>query len=134
MDINVITVSGRLTADAIVKQTSIGFMIKFSIASNRRVWKEGSWSKTAYFFPCIFFLKNIESFKNILKKGNKVAASGHLRNESYTDRSGAMRIVATIMVDCLQPMDAQDAKTREVTSKTHNELGEEIEFMEDIPI
>lgn len=84
-DINFVCISGRLTRDAELKQTTNGNQVlTFSIASNeRRKNAAGEWEDYANYFDCSMFGERAQKLQKYLEKGNKVTVSGKLRHRSW---------------------------------------------------
>ncbi len=97
---NKVILMGRLTRDPEVrmttgeKPTSIG---RFSIAVDRRIKREGQ--PTADFFNCTTFGKQAEFVEKYLHKGTKVALTGSLQNDNYTNKDGQQIYGMQIVVD-----------------------------------
>ena len=89
---------GRLTKDPeITTSTSGTTFARFSIAVDRRFKKEGE--PEADFFNCTAFGKTAEFISTWIKKGTKVAITGRLQNNNYTNKEGQKVYDVRIMVE-----------------------------------
>lgn len=89
---------GRLTKDPeITTSTSGTTFARFSIAVDRRFKKEGD--PDADFFNCTAFGKTAEFIEKWIKKGTKVAITGRLQNNNYTNKEGQKVYDIRIMVE-----------------------------------
>ena len=89
---------GRLTKDPeITSSTSGTTFARFSIAVDRRFKKEGD--PDADFFNCTAFGKTAEFIEKWIKKGTKVAITGRLQNNNYTNKEGQKVYDIRIMVE-----------------------------------
>lgn len=96
-DINNLTVTGRLTADAEIKTFPSGKkFLKFALASNHG-WGE---FEKATFFDCILTGdKRADALCKYLVKGKQVAITGAIEKNDYTDRSGVLHKAMQVTVD-----------------------------------
>ena len=103
-DMNVVILIGNLTRDAELKYTQGGMAISsFSIAVNRsRKQADGQYVDEASFFDINLFGKIAESIQQYLQKGTKVAVQGSLKQERWTDNTGATRSRVVINADNIQ--------------------------------
>jgi len=90
---------GRLTKDAEVNYTRDGKKIaKFDLTVNRKFKIEGE--ADADFFSCVIFGKLAESFEKCnVTKGTKLAITGEVRNNNYTNKEGQKIYGTQIVVD-----------------------------------
>ena len=91
---------GRLTRDPDIRytqgenQTAIA---RFSLAVDRRGKREGE--PDADFFNCTAFGRQAEFVEKYLKKGTKIAITGRVQNDNYTDRNGQKVYSVQIIVE-----------------------------------
>lgn len=105
---NVITISGRLTADANVVMD--GKMLQFSIAVDRAGYEKGSDNNTGFFNCKIWMTENkwtsvgfLEMVSELhksgrLSKGAPVRIVGELNQDRYEDNQGNRRTDVNILV------------------------------------
>jgi single-strand DNA-binding protein len=102
-----ITIVGNLTADPEVRFTESGTAVaSFTIASTPRTfdknsgtWKDGA----ALFMRCSAWRDLGEHVGDSLTKGQRVIATGRLKQRSYEDREGVKRTVVELDVEEVGP-------------------------------
>ena len=78
---NFIILLGNLTKDVELKKTANSTAVaKFIVAVPRN-----DKNKTTDFLQCTAFGKNAENISKFFKKGNRIAITGTLQNNNYTD-------------------------------------------------
>ena len=123
MDINVITLVGRLTKDAELKFTNDGKGIaSFSIAVN------GYKKDESYFFNCKKW--NAEKLAVHLTKGKQIAITGELRQERW-EKDGQKHSMIVINVQTLQFLGT--AGRQEKQWEKPAEPAEQYGFADDVP-
>lgn len=97
-DINVVTMTGRLTAPMTIKYTPSGTPVgKFSLAVNRNKKQGDRWVDEASFFECALFGKQSESLHQYMTKGKQLALTGELKQERWTsDGQNYSRVVLIV--------------------------------------
>ena len=100
MAINKAMVSGNLTRDPELKETSSGMaVLEFGIAVNeRRKGNTGEWEDYANFIDCVIFGKRAEAVANYLSKGTHVAIEAHIRQDRW-EKDGKTRSKIKLIVD-----------------------------------
>lgn len=100
-DLNHVSLVGRLTKDANVKQVNNFNVIELSIACNRSVKKGEQWIDEVSYFDASYFTKGTK-MADMLKKGTQVAIDGSLKQDRWQGKDGknASRIV--ILADNVQ--------------------------------
>lgn len=104
MNINQATISGNLTRDAELRYTQGGTAaLSFTIAVNTRHRDvHGNWVDSPSFFDCVLFGKLAESLQPYMSKGQKLTASGRLRQSRWQDKAtGQHRSRVEIVVDTI---------------------------------
>ena len=103
MGINRAVVTGNLTRDADVRQTTNGTLVaNFGVAVNdrRKNPQTGQWEDYPNFIDCALFGQRAEALQRYLAKGAKVAIEGKLRYSAWEDRNtGQRRSKIEIVVD-----------------------------------
>lgn len=90
---NRVEIIGRFTRDISTESSASGMTyLHNSIAVDRR-------GSGADFFNITAFGKTAEFLERYFKKGSKVAISGHLQSDSYTDKNGNKVTSVSIIVD-----------------------------------
>lgn len=88
MALNTVAISGNLTRDPEFRATQSGSgVLSFSVAVNERQKSRetGEWEDYPSYIDCVVFGKRAESLSNMLHKGSKVAVSGRLHQNRWTD-------------------------------------------------
>lgn len=95
MSFNHITIIGRITKDISLQYSTSGTAyVRNSIAVDRK----GKEKKTD-FFSITAFGKTAEFIDKYFSKGSKIAISGHLQSDSYTDKNGNKKESVSIIID-----------------------------------
>ncbi len=101
-DLNSVFVVGRIVKDAELQYTNTGFAIcKMSIASNKRKKEGDQWVDKANFFDITLWGKRGESLAQYLVKGQQVAISGSLNQDTW-EQDGAKRSKVGIEANNIQ--------------------------------
>lgn len=107
MSINRVIISGNLSRDPDLRQTSGGTMVLgFGVAVNdrRRNPQTGEWEDFPNWVDCVVFGKRAESLSDMLRKGMKVAIEGKLRYSAWEAKDGQKRSKIEVAVDELELM------------------------------
>lgn len=97
---NKVILMGRLTRDPEIRysqgqnSTAIG---RYTLAVDRRFKREGQ--PEADFFNCTVFGKGAEFAEKYLKQGTKIAITGSLQQDNYTNQHGEKVYSFQIVVD-----------------------------------
>lgn len=89
MNINTVTLIGRLTRDIELKYTQNGFAIgavSIAVDSSRKN-ANGGYDEVANFFDVKILGKTAENLKPYLLKGKQIAVNGELQQERWTDQN-----------------------------------------------
>jgi single-strand DNA-binding protein len=102
-DLNVFSATGRLTRDAEMFYTTSGTAVcKFSLAVNKSYTDKGTGEKreSAAFLDCQIWGKGAEPVSKYLLKGKRVAVTGSVNQESWSDKTtGAKRSKISFNID-----------------------------------
>lgn len=94
---NKIFITGNLTRDTELAETSTGVKVcHFSVAVNRG-YTNADGERETDFFNCVAWRALADNCSRYLRKGSKVLVSGTLQNRSYEDREGNKRTVSEII-------------------------------------
>ena len=130
VDINQVTLIGRLTRDAELKYTSGGMAIaNLSLAVNRRVKKGEQWTEEVSFFEIVLFGKTAEGLKPYLLKGKQIAVEGELKQERW-EKEGQSRSKVVINASNVQLLGGNEKQTQQGGQTVQ---AEPEGFQEDIP-
>lgn len=134
-DLNVITLTGRLVADVALSYTIGGTACgKFSLAVSHSVKSNDGWRDEADFFDCQLWGKQAESLSTYLRKGQKIAISGDLRQNRWEqDGQKKSRIVINVSSVVLCGGKSEETKAEAKSEYRRAESPVTAEFTDDIP-
>ena len=141
MDINEVTLAGRLTRDPETTQSKTGIAIcKIRLAVNsKRKNKSGELEEQATFMDVTFFDRTAEVIDQYLKKGEPLYVRGRLEVSEWEDKeTGKARSKLEVIGNTFQFMPkSRDAEPQSVTrAPAANNLAareKQIEKMDEIP-
>lgn len=130
------TVTGRLTADAVVKRLNDGReVVNFSIADNQSYkTKGGEQVDATTYFNCSFWLST--GVSKILRKGAVVQLSGRTQTRIYTTNTGdpgASLNFITNRIDVLAYASGKAANSARNNEEAALPAGNEQEIVDDLP-
>ena len=111
MSINRVVISGNLTRDAELRQTSSGMpVLGLGVAVNdrRKNNQTGEWEDYPNYIDCTMFGSRAESLARYLVKGTKVTIEGKLRWSQW-ERDGQKRSKIEVIIDDLEFMSSRNA-------------------------
>lgn len=113
MAINSVSIAGRLTRDAELKQIGYTTICEFCLAVNERRKNRNTdeWEDVPNFFDVALFGKYAEAVAPRLLKGVKVFVDGKLHYSSWQAQDGSKRSKVTINADAIEtatPSSAQN--------------------------
>lgn len=113
MAINSVSIAGRLTRDAELKQIGYTTICEFCLAVNERRKNRNTdeWEDVPNFFDVSIFGKYAEAVAPRLLKGVKVFVDGRLHYSSWQAQDGTKRSKVTINADAIEtatPSNAQN--------------------------
>lgn len=83
-DLNNVTIVGRVTRDAVLKQVGASELCEFSVANNTGFGKY----ECTNFFKVTLWGKRATSLQSYLTKGKQVGVTGQMENKVWTDQQG----------------------------------------------
>ena len=99
--INVVVLTGRLTADPELRHTTSGIAVtSFSIAVDRR-YRSGEERQTD-FINIVAWRANAEFVSNYFKKGQLIAIEGSIQTRRYQDKDGNNRVAFEVVANNVQ--------------------------------
>lgn len=102
--LNVVVLSGRLTADPELKTTQNGVSVcSFSIAVERR-YRQGE-ERQADFINIVTWRSSAEFVSKYFKKGQMIAIRGSIQTRRYQDKDGNNRTAFDVVADDVQFAD-----------------------------
>lgn len=101
MNINKITLMGRLTADPELKMSQSNVpVLRFTVAVNRKATKNDQGERpTADFIDCVCFYKTAEFVSKYFRKGSVIIVFGSLQIDTWKDKNGNNQRSPRVMVD-----------------------------------
>ncbi len=116
MDLNNVTLIGRLTRDCEIRYTSGGLAIcEFSVAVNRRKKEGDVWIDEPNFFSITLFGRQGEAIQRYLIKGKQVGVHGELRQDRW-EQDGQKRSKVLIVANNVQLLGGSSGKSEHSTS------------------
>lgn len=88
---------GRLTSDPTVRQSTEIKVARYALAVDRRFKRDGE--PTADFINCVVFGKGADFAEKYLRKGTKIAVTGHIQTDSYTNKDGRKIYTTDVIVE-----------------------------------
>ena len=105
--LNRIDLMGRMTRDPELRYTTSGTAaVSFSLACERD-YTEPDNSRKADFIDCVAWRGTAETIARHLSKGRMIAVSGRLQIRDWTDREGARRRRAEVVVESFYFADSR---------------------------
>ena len=109
---NCVILSGRLTKDPVVTQTTGAepmAIARFTLAVDRRFKKD-----EADFISCVAFKKTAEFCEQYIKKGTKVMVTGHWQTGSYTStRTGEKVYTNDCVIESIEFAESKKSESGE---------------------
>ncbi len=99
-------------------------MCRITVAVERPYKKETREGEvTADFINCVAFGKTAENINKYFSKGNRIAVSGRLQIDSYTDNNGNKKSASNIIIDSFEFLENknQGNNNSNTSSTTNNE-------------
>lgn len=107
MSINRVNISGNLTRDPELRETSGGTQVlSLGVAVNdrRKNPQTGEWEDYPNFVDCTMFGARAEAVSRFLSKGSKVAIEGKLRYSHWQAKDGSNRSKLEVIIDEIEFM------------------------------
>lgn len=117
-NVNVVVLAGHLTRDVEIRTAASGTnILKFGLAVNNRVKKNGDWTDEPCFVDVTTFAKDSSYLANGCKKGAAVLVEGRLQLEQWDDKTtGAKRSKHSIVADKVQLLTAKGQRQEQPQS------------------
>ena len=113
MDVNKITLLGRIVNDPVVKKTKTGKDVTSCSLATNLVWKSSKGSNTtkeAEFHNLIFWGSIASIAGKYLKKADRVYIEGRLRTRKWEDKSNVMHYKTEVIVSELVMLGGKKAE------------------------
>jgi single-strand DNA-binding protein len=106
--INNVTLIGRMTRDAELKQTPSGQSVAiFNLAVNRN-FKNSDGEREADFINCVIWGTNAENLANWTKKGALIAVVGRIQTRNYENQQGQRVHITEVVAERFQTLEKRD--------------------------
>ena len=110
LNLNKITLGGRLTADPELRQTPSGVMVtSVGLAVNRRHQSDGE--QHTDFFNLVAWRGTAEFITRYFRKGSSICVVGSVQIRNYTDNQGNKRTSVDVVVDEAYFVDSKNETT-----------------------
>lgn len=127
MDLNKVSLIGRLTRDPESKSISTGSQIvKFGLATNRTYKVKSEKKEETVFHNIIAWGKLGEIISKFLKKGDKVYIDGRVNNRSFQDKSGVKKYYSEIVANNMIMLGGNSNKKKTVKELQADEVQSEV--------
>ena len=105
---NKVILMGRLTRDPDVRRTQEGKAVaRYTLAVDRKTRE-----KAADFISCVAWDKKGEFAEQYLRKGTKIAVTGHIQTGKYTDRNGNTVYTTDVVVEDQEFAESKQSQER----------------------
>lgn len=122
MDINTVTIVGRLTKDTELKKTQGGTSVcSFTVAVGRR----GQQENQVDFIPCVAWQQSAEYVAKYGHKGQHVGVVGRIQSRTYEERDGKKRSVVEVHARTVQLLN--DGGSKQVEQPIMPTYGQEFD-------
>ena len=113
IDINNVTLVGRLTKDADIRYTTGGTaVLNFSVAVNESRKQGDQWVEEVNFFDVTLFGKMGEGIHKYMIKGKQVAVSGRFQHQRW-ETNGEARSRIIVVGDSVQLLGGTNGRTQD---------------------
>ena len=121
IDINNVTLVGRLTKDADIRYTTGGTaVLNFALAVNESRKNGEQWVEEASFFDVALFGKMAESLKQYLAKGKQVGISGRLQQQRW-EQDGQPRSKVVVIANAVQLLGGRADESRSAPQQAYGQ-------------
>lgn len=126
---NVVHLSGRLTADPVLGETPSGVQVADFTVAVDRAGKSGGTD----FIRCAAWRERAESIVRYFTKGKPILITGSMRVDSYKDRDGNNRTLTSVNVDRWEFVMSDH--TQSISAPSSQPAGDfqEIDGLDDLP-
>lgn len=123
MDLNRVTLLGRLTRDPEVRTTPNGKTVASITVATGRVWTDNAGAKQekTEFTPCVLWGKIGEIAGQYLSKGRRIYVEGRLETRDWMGQDGVKKYKTEMIVDNLIMLDGPRGTGTATTPANNNE-------------
>lgn len=122
MDLNRVTLIGRLTRDPEVRSTPAGRSVASITVATGRAWTDqsGQKQKESEFHNVVMWSKLADIAGQYLRKGARLYVEGRLKTRDWTGQDGVKRYRTEIIADNMIMLDSQSKGGAEQYSSNNN--------------
>lgn len=110
---NNVNLLGRISTDLNIRESNNKKILNFSIAINDNKDK-------ASFIPVVAFDSVAENISKYQKKGNQIAVSGFLQDNTYTDKEGNKRYSLNVIASRVDFISNKESNKDDKITFNHN--------------
>lgn len=104
---NKVILTGRLTKDPEIRYSQNDTaIVRYTLAIDRMIRNA---EQSADFIRCVCFGKPAEFAEKYLRKGIKIAITGHIQTGSYTDRDGRKVYTTDVVIETQEFCESRNA-------------------------
>lgn len=108
--LNNLTLVGRMTKDAEVKQTSSGQLVaSFTLAVNRN-FKNQNGEREADFINCVAWRKTAEIIGDYTSKGSLIGVTGRIQTRNYENQQGHRVYVTEVIAEQVALLESKNSQ------------------------
>lgn len=139
MSINRVVLTGNLTKDAELKQTSGGMAIvtiRLAVNDRRKNASSGQWEDKPNYIDVVMFGSRGEAVSRFLTKGKQIAVEGKIRWSEWENQAGEKRSKIEVVADDVELLGGRGdapASPRTVSSAPADAPSDDFADGEDIP-
>ena len=105
---NTVNLIGRLTHEPELKKTPAGVSVcSFQIAVDRNVKPKEDGTRPTDYIDCVAWRGLAETITKYIGKGRKIAVTGRLQTQRYTDKDGKTRKSVAVVIDSMDFADSR---------------------------
>lgn len=131
MSINRVTLTGNLTKDAELRQSSGGMaIVKMRLAVNdrRKNASTGQWEDSPNYIDVTMFGSRGEAVSRYLTKGKQIAIDGKLRWHEWESQAGEKRSALEVIADDIELLGGRDDSSPRPAAKSGDSGVSEADF------
>lgn len=119
ININSVTLVGRLTKDIDLRKTSSNTSVcNFTVAVDRRFQSQQNGGQTADFINCIAWRQSADFLASYASKGTVVGVEGRIQTRSYDGQNGKV-YVTEVVADNVQIISSRQGTSQGVSSSSY---------------
>lgn len=128
---NKIELIGRLTKDPEIRQNGDNTVARYTLAVDRKFKRENE--HTADFLPCIAFGKTAEFVEKYFHKGNRMALTGRVQTNSYTNKEGQKVYTTDVIVEEVEFCESKSESTSAKSESKDDDFANVDEDIDELP-